>query len=735
MSGSGGRVAIVGLGIETALGNEPTRVFERLCANESGVDALELFDAAGQRSTRVGEIRELRTGALAREPGRGSPSRCDALGVAAASRAMSPLASLKGSLRVGIAVGATTGGMFEAESVLVSGEGAEAMRASAHRLLTYPLSTTAWRIAEHLGASSRVMTVCSACSSGAVAIALGAMWLGERAVDCVVAGGVDGLSRLTLTGFNALGATTTDVCRPFDVGRAGLVLGEGAGFVALLRESTARRCGCDVLAWLSGWAVGAEAHHITHPCPTGRIPVSLMRDALRRAGLAARDIDFVNCHGTGTPANDAMEARAIAAVLGPYTANPSVSSSKAQLGHTLAAAGAIEAVITVEALKHQCVPPTGGLVEPDPESRLRHVTERPERRRIDAALSNSFGFGGSGCVLAFEHRGAAPRNGDSGRAVNLVVSAAAAVVSDRVLTGAELLRLLDGAGLGAKLAFEPLSRLAPERSRRFDRLSAITAIGVAELLLASGLAPDGVGLACGSAYGNVQRSVEFLKRAQRLGPGLANPAEFPHLLPSAPAGNASVYCGLTGPVATLADLDTSTECAWQFALSCVAGELSGAMVAGGAELLDPYVTELLAPIHGTAASERGEGGAWALVETESSAMSRGRAALVYVGARGQISGRGLGAADLPEPRTRAEGRAVVASGAGESIDAPIDWGAWAQAAHYSLAASLGDHEAKGALALAAAVGLLQERRAREVLVVRRSSRQSHWFVLYIPGER
>ncbi len=729
MTAGGHRIAIVGLGVVSALGRDPGGVHARLCQGESGVGALGLFDGTGQRTTLVAEVEGGTVALGGSSPSDGSWSRCDLMGVAAARDAFAPIARFRRGFRVGVAVGATTGGMFEAESVLASIRGGAVSQESIARLVGYPLSATAARIAEDIGGVERAATLSSACSSGAVAIAFGGMWLDENAVDCVLVGGVDGLCLLTLTGFNSLGATTTEACRPFDKARSGLVLGEAAAFLAMLREDTANALGAEVLAWLSGWAAGAEAFHLAHPNPSGSIPSRLMRRALETAGLGVTDVDYVNAHGTATPANDAMEAAAILSVFGAEAGRVSVSSSKPQLGHTLAAAGALEALITVEALRRQIVPPTIGLREPDPACTLRHVIGGAECRELRAALSNSFGFGGTGCVLALESR-ETPGKRTPTSGVELAVTGTVAVLGDGVLLDEALLAKLDPgpepALDQAHIAFDPLARLDPERSRRFDRVTAVTTLAVAALLEHTAVDPQRVGLASGSAFGNVERTADYLKRLQSRGPRLANPAEFPHLVPSAPTGNASIYAGLTGPVMALADLDASSEAAWALAATCVRGGQATAMIAGGAEVHDPFVGDLLASVHGTAHGSRGEGGAWVMLEPRAAAQAEGRRCLALLLGGGQAFGGVPGALSLPPPRVP-ERLGVFGSGAAEALFGEAAHRGWGSAQHFTLPSSLGHHEALGAILLAYAVATIAAGRVDEALVLSWGRQQSYWF--------
>ena len=268
-----------------------------------------------------------------------------------------------GRPRVGLVVGGTTGGMFETEELLARLHAEPGRREVLAGMLSHPLTSTGDRLEDRLGPFARVRTLSSACSSGANALVVAAGWLLAGELDAVVAGGSDGLCRLTLSGFNALGALDAEACRPFDRRRRVTSLGEGAGFVVLERATSARARGVAAVAELAGWAVGSEAHHITNPAPDGAVVASLIQRAVARAGLSPTDVDYVNAHGTGTPLNEPMEALALARALGGELARITVSSSKAQLGHSLGAAGAIEAAITALVVSRRTLVPTAGLDE------------------------------------------------------------------------------------------------------------------------------------------------------------------------------------------------------------------------------------------------------------------------------------------------------------------------------------------------------------------------------------
>lgn len=641
------RIAITGVGAVTALGAGSEATFKALCSGRR----------AFQRVTNCEvERREVWAAPVTATLDAPAGTRSDQLAHVAALEALSQ-ARLAAAERADAAliVGTSAGGMLEAEAVLETVGEREPDSVDLQRLLGYPLSQTTSCLAERFGIRRGILTVCSACASGAVAAVLAAHWLASGRARFVLAGGVDALCRLTLAGFSALGIVDSEPCRPFDAARGGLTLGEGAGFLLLETEASARARGARIRAFLSGWAVAAEAYHLTQPKPGGSPAAAIVQSALDVAGLQAKDLDYVNAHGTGTLHNDGAEARGLAKVLGEAAAHARVSSSKGQLGHTLGAAGAIEAAITVCALERGAVPPTGGLVEPLAEARLCHVPARGLAAPLRAALSTSFGFGGTGCALVFE----APQGTNRRRAhapqQRLVITGAAGygVIPSLVelgdapvdwpVPGSDLLALLD-----------------PARSRRFDRAAAGVTHRVAAALGRARLAPEGVGLVVGSAFENVERTVRFLARARARGVRFAHPAEFPHLVPSATSGNASIYLGLTGPVTNTADLHLAPESALVVAGDFVGMGLCHAAVAVSLTVQDSLVDSVLARLSGLV-GERGEGGGALVIEKESSARQRGRVPLCYLayasppGARGDVLG------DAPRPRD-ASGALVVMVG-------------------------------------------------------------------------
>jgi beta-ketoacyl-acyl-carrier-protein synthase II len=309
------------------------------------------------------------------------------------------------SARVGVVVGSAVGGAstWESQHTVLMEQGPKAVSA-----LLIPMFIPNM-VAGHLGiaysASGPNLVTATACASGATAIGVARDLLRRDICDVVLAGGTEAaITPLIVTGFAQMGAlsgrcdTPETASRPFDASRDGFVIGEGSAILVLERAADARARGARVRARLLGYGATADAHHATAPDPNGRGVERAIRDALSDAGIAPHEVDHVNAHGTSTPLNDLAESRVLARCLGSGAA---VTSTKGVTGHTLGAAGAIEAALTVLAVQDDLVPPTANLDVQDPEIDVDVVAKVPRQRRISVAISSSFGFGGQNAVLAF----------------------------------------------------------------------------------------------------------------------------------------------------------------------------------------------------------------------------------------------------------------------------------------------------------------------------------------------
>jgi 3-oxoacyl-[acyl-carrier-protein] synthase II len=355
-----------------------------------GISALEGFSVRGLRVARGGEIKTIkrRAGAAADE------SRAVQLLLAAADDLKSRVGVDRSGARLAVVVGTALGGVGELERAL-DGDGTP--RRAAGALYASPGAA----LARDLGAAGPVLTISTACASGASAIGVGAELLRADRADLVVAGGYDALCRFVLRGFDALRALSRDRVRPFDRRRDGLLLGEAAALVLLAREADAPR---GILGRVLGHASTSDGCHITAPDPEGRGLDAAIRNALAQAGVGADDVDFVSAHGTGTPLNDRVETHVLKRVLGRRATTIPVNSIKGALGHTMGAAATLEAIMCLLASRHGLVPPTLGFEEGDRDCDLDYVprTARPLSPRI--SLSTSAGFGGCNAALVLEGR-------------------------------------------------------------------------------------------------------------------------------------------------------------------------------------------------------------------------------------------------------------------------------------------------------------------------------------------
>jgi 3-oxoacyl-[acyl-carrier-protein] synthase II len=300
-----------------------------------------------------------------------------------------------------LVLGTTAGGIALGEAyfctaVRVPGQ----HRQQPTRALYYQAQTQARVLAEALGFSGPITIISNACASGASAIGHAWEHIGRGQAERILAGGHDALSRLVFAGFDSLQSLSPTLCRPFDAGRDGLALGEGAAILALESLECARRRGAVILGELAGYGTTIDRHHLTQPHPQGAGAVTAMTLACESARLTPGDVDYLNAHGTGTPLNDSAEAAAINRWAGPRATALPVSSTKADIGHLLGAAGAVEAVVCLMALREQWLPPETAFETPDPICSFP-IVRKPQEAHLDVVLSNSFGFGGVNAALVF----------------------------------------------------------------------------------------------------------------------------------------------------------------------------------------------------------------------------------------------------------------------------------------------------------------------------------------------
>ena len=390
-------VVVSGLGIVSPYGAGVKSFWTGLTAGTCAIKPITLIDTEGFRSRIAAEVPAEVVATLGVSRRR---SRADRLALAAAREALADAGlEAEARRRAALLIGAVGGGMLEGENWYwgeARGRPAGSMRALRSIL---PLSH-AETLGGRLGLTGPKETVVMACASGAASIALGADLVRAGVTPTALVGGVDALTHICFMGFNALKVLDPTPCRPFDRDRRGMSIGEAAAFLVVEDADHCRARGGRVHARLTGYGMTTDAHHVTAPHPEGEGMIHAMEQALADAGLPPSAVGYVNAHGTGTPQNDRAEALALRRVFGE--GGVLVSSTKSLVGHTMAAAGSVEAAATILALQHGLLPPTAGLEHLDPEVPFDCLPITARAAEVGAALSNSFGFGGQNVSLVFE---------------------------------------------------------------------------------------------------------------------------------------------------------------------------------------------------------------------------------------------------------------------------------------------------------------------------------------------
>ncbi len=385
-------VYLVNTGVITAIGGDTAACLQSLRESRSGIVKAQILKSHWQDEIPVGEIARDNAGLAADAGAPGNWPRTALLSAIAAAEAWSPFSDTTSPFAVGFLSANTVGGMDRTEAFYprflddpASGDLAD--------FIHHECGSVTRLVARHLGFRGYTTTISTACSSSANSIMLAGQLIRAGMLDLAVAGGADALCRFTLNGFNTLGILDRQLCQPFDAGRRGLNLGEGAGYVTLMSERALRYFGAEPICLVSGWGNANDAYHQTASSPDGRGNTLAMKAALETAGLRPEDISYINLHGTGTDNNDSSEGKAVQGIFGD--AVPPASSTKAYTGHTLGAAGGVEAVFGALAIREGLLFPNLRWEARIPELNFDPVRVPGARASVRNVLSNSFGFGGA----------------------------------------------------------------------------------------------------------------------------------------------------------------------------------------------------------------------------------------------------------------------------------------------------------------------------------------------------
>jgi 3-oxoacyl-[acyl-carrier-protein] synthase II len=414
------RVVVTGVGLVSPLGVGTDETWQGILAGRSGIAPITLFDASAHAARFAGEVKGFDP---LRWIDRKDVKKCGRFiqfAIAATDMAVSASGLVVGSdnaTRVGVIIGSGIGGfeVIEREHRVLLEKGPE--RVSPFFILSSIVNLAAGQVSVRLGAKGPNSAVATACTTGAHAIGDGYRLVQRGFADAMICGGTEAsITPLGIAGFAAMRALSTrneaptEASRPWDTGRDGFVVGEGAGILVLEERTAAQRRGAPILAELVGYAMTADAHHLTAPPEDGDGVGRVMTLALEDAGMLPGRIQYLNAHATSTPLGDRAEAIAIARVFGDDAARLAVSSTKSMTGHLLGGAGALEAGLTVLALRDQIAPPTINLDSQDADNPLNLVPLRAQRVEMSHAMTNSFGFGGTNASLIFAREAADQQN-------------------------------------------------------------------------------------------------------------------------------------------------------------------------------------------------------------------------------------------------------------------------------------------------------------------------------------
>ena len=649
------RAVVVGLGAITSQGATADDLWRGVSQGHVAIRPVRHLDMSGYRTAIAGEVTDDRQPRHDVGYPAGFRDRALDFALVAAEEALAGCGEALARIpaeRWGVVLGTCNAGLLSAKHWYQARMRGEA--ADPRLLLFVPPQAIAEAVAGAFGLRGPTLSVNTACAAGANAIGWAADLIRAGQADAVISGGTDALSDVLVAGFNSLESLSPEPAAPYSRDRKGLSLGEGSAMLVLMRSDLARRHGLAEMAEIAGLGLSADGYHPTAPHPEGAGASRAVQAALLAAGVSPAEVGYVNSHGTGTAKNDPAETKAMKLGLGPAIQSAAVSSTKSMIGHLLGAAGAVEGMVTVNALVSQLAPPTANFTEPDPECDLDYVANTARPLRTQVAVSNNFAFGGANAsVVITRGRSAPPPEPGSERVVITGVGALtpagldAAALWDAVAAGRDCTTAEDGTRIG-RVDLDAGAFLPAKVRRRMDRLGVFSLVAAQLALACAKLELDDenrnrVGAILGTGVGPMESMELFSRPLFEDGPRAANPAVFPNTVYNAATGQVAMNVGAVGPTTTLTAGHAAGASAIVYATDVLARGQADAMLAIGADTLTPAVIDAYRAIgsahpDGFALSEAGVA---LLLERHAHADRRGARALAEVLGYG-IAGDGLG---------------------------------------------------------------------------------------------
>ena len=407
------RIVVTGLGMLTPVGNTVDETWKNIVAGKSGISAITAFDTTNFPVKISGSVKDFDATLYIAKKDLKKMDPFIHFGIAAGIQAMEDAGlevTEENAERIGVAIGSGIGGLPGIERNRDQYVAGGARKISPFFVPSSIINMVSGNLSIMKGLKGPNISIVSACTTGAHNIGDAARMIAYGDADVMIAGGSEmSTSPLGVGGFAAARALSTRnddpeaASRPWDIDRDGFVLGDGAGVVVLEEYEFAKKRGAKIYCELAGYGMSGDAHHMTQPSPSGEGPARCMHNALNNAGLNREDVGYINAHGTSTPAGDKAETQALKRAMGDHSKNVVVSSTKSMTGHLLGAAGGIEAIFAILALKDQIIPPTINLDNQDPECDMDFCANTARDAKLNVTLSNSFGFGGTNGTLLFKN--------------------------------------------------------------------------------------------------------------------------------------------------------------------------------------------------------------------------------------------------------------------------------------------------------------------------------------------
>jgi 3-oxoacyl-[acyl-carrier-protein] synthase II len=394
------RVVITGLGVVSSVGIGIDKFWKSIIEGKSGISKVTLFDTKDFRCHYAGEIKDFHPEKYITNRKISFLSRASQFAITATDLALknAKISSQEfNKERTGVLIGTTMGEERPLKDTVETWVKEGFAKINKQKILFSTANNISSNVGIYFHLKGVNLIFSNACAAGNYAIGYGFDLIKNGVLDHAIAGGVDSFSKTAFSGFHRLYAMAPDKCQPFDKNRKGMMVGEGAGILILESLDSALKRNAEIYAEVLGYGLSCDAHHITSPSPAG--VEKAIRKTLKETGLRPEDIDYINAHGTGTPANDKSECKAITNVFKEHSTRIPVSSIKSMLGHAMGAASAIEALTCCLAIRNDTIPPTINYETPDPDCNIDCVPNKARKQKINIVLKNSFAFGGNNCCV------------------------------------------------------------------------------------------------------------------------------------------------------------------------------------------------------------------------------------------------------------------------------------------------------------------------------------------------